>query len=174
MKVVVGQCPVFGAAAPAALPTRDVFDSIRATLREGDVSGTPETTLGPLPVVSPDPWGLPSLLTPIQAFRWFVDYGGRPGSAWINRVTRVVPPTPVTYSPFLCAPWVHAHVMLMVASEDEMLHANPAVTRRAFESIPGPKRWVDIADGHFGLLYHPGARFEEAAALQRDFLVEQS
>ncbi|MDE2080851.1 MAG: hypothetical protein KGI90_05820 [Burkholderiales bacterium] len=173
VKVVIGQCPAFGTEAPAARPGPEAIESIRATMRNGDVRGTPETTVGPMPVVSPDPGSMPSLLVPIQAFRWFIDYGGRPGSGWINRVTRVVPPTPTTYSPFLCAPWVQASVLLMVAPEDEMQHANPAVTRQAYELIPGPKRWVDIADGHFGLLYHPGARFDQAAAIQRDFLVER-
>ena len=45
--------------------------------------------------VTADQGGTPSLLAPIQAFRWFIDYCGRPGSGWINRVTRVLPATPV-------------------------------------------------------------------------------
>lgn len=173
VRVVIAQCPVFGAEAPIANPTHEAFESIVMTLREGNVSGPMDSSIGPLPVVSPDPWSMPSLLQPIQAYRWFIEYGGRPRSAWINRVTRVVPQTPVIYSPFLCAPWVRSKVMLMVAQEDEMPHANPVVTRQAYDLIPGPKQWVDIADGHFGLLYHPSARFREATALQRDFLVDQ-
>ena len=111
-----------------------------------------------------------SLLAPIQAFRWFIDYGGRPGSGWVNRVTRVLPPTPVPYSPYLCAPFVQAKVLLMVAPEDEMVHANYDVARKAYSLMPGLKQWHDIADGHFGLLYHPGACCDEAVKVQIDFL----
>lgn len=172
-KVVVAQCPVFGPSIPTVAPTVDRFNTIRDTLFHGDVRGTPETTTGPIPVVSADQASTPSLLTPIQAFRWFIDYGGRPGSGWENRVTRVVPQTPVLYSPFLCAPFLNASVLLMVAPEDEMVHADYGVTKRAFELMPHPKRWYDIADGHFGLSYHPGNRFDEAATAQNAFLKEQ-
>lgn len=172
-RAVVAQCPTFGATVPESDPDIEVFNTIRGILAAGDVQGTPETTTGPLPVVSFDQESVPSLLKPIQAFRWFIDYGGRPGSGWVNRVTRVVPPTPAPYSPYLCAPFVNAPVLLMVAPEDEMPNANHAVARQAFGLMPHPKRWHDIADGHFGLLYHPGARFDEAVAVQTAFLKEQ-
>lgn len=169
-KVVVAQVPTFGQTTPPVAPSAETFGVIKETLLGGDVTGTPETTTGPIPVVSPDQLGSPSLLAPIQAFRWFIDYGGRPGSGWLNRATRVVPPTPVTYSPYLCAPFVQARVLLMVAPEDEMAGADYQVTRQAFELMPGFKRWYDIADGHFGLLYEPGDRFDEATRVQSEFL----
>jgi len=169
-RAVVAQCPVFGAALPALPPDADFLAAFKHTLLHGNVAGTPETTTGPLPVVSFDPSSVPSLLAPIQAFRWFIDYGGRPGSGWFNRVSRVIPPTPVPYAPILCAPFVRVPVLLMVAPEDEMVHANVEVTRHAYGLLAGPKRWVDIDDGHFGLLYHPGARFDEAAGIQAAFL----
>jgi hypothetical protein len=172
-KAIVAQCPIFGAALPPLPPSADAFAKIKATLLTGDVAGTPETTTGPLPVVSHDQAGTPSLLTPIQAFRWFVDHGGRPGSGWVNRVTRVIPPTCAFYSPYLCAPFVQAEVLLMVAPDDEMVHANYAVARQAFALMPGLARWYDIADGHFGLLYCPGDRFNEAASVQSRFLRER-
>jgi hypothetical protein len=133
------------------------------------VRGSPETTTGPLPVVSFDQAGTPSLLKPIQAFRWFIDYGGRAGTHWMNRVTRVIPATPVPYNPSLCAPFVRAPTLLVVAPEDEMVHANYSVTRRAYELLPGPKQWHDIAGGHFGLLYYPSALFDEASQAQIQF-----
>jgi len=170
--VVVAQVPVFGATLPMHAPSGDAFAAIRDTLLSGDVSGTPETTTGPLPVVSHDQAGTPSLLAPIQAFRWFIEYGGRPGSGWANRVSRVIPATPVPFSPYLCGPFVQQDVLLMVAPEDEMLHANYDVARATFDLMPGDRRWCDIADGHFGLLYHPGPRFDEAASVQTDFLLE--
>ena len=172
-KVVVAQVPVFGQAVPPTAPSAETFGVIKETLLAGDVTGTPETTTGPMPVVSPDQLGTPSLLAPIQAFRWFIEYGGRPGSGWLNRVTRVIPPTPVTYSPYLCAPFVQARIFLMAAPEDEMIHANYQVTQQAFELMPSFKRWYEIADGHFGLLYHPGDRFDEATNVQVEFLRSQ-
>lgn len=172
-KVVVAQCPVFGATVPRAAASAENLAVINRTLLSGDVTGTPATTVGPLPVVSSDQLGTPSLLAPIQAFRWFIDYGGRPGSGWINRVTRVIPPTPLTYSPYLCAPFVQASILLMVALQDEMVHANYQVARQAYDLIPGVKRWYDIADGHFGLLYYPSSRFDEAVSVQAQFFCEQ-
>ncbi|MCB1807438.1 MAG: hypothetical protein KDJ99_20495 [Candidatus Competibacteraceae bacterium] len=169
-KVIVAQCPVFGPTPPSIEPSADTLAVIRQTFESGDISGTPETTTGPLPVVSADQLGSPSLLAPIQAFRWFVEYGGRPGSGWENRATRIIPPTPVTYSPYLCAPYVQAKVLFIVPPADEMVHANYQVTRAAYDAIPTTKQWHDIADGHFGLLYHPGPRFDEASSLQVEFL----
>ncbi|WP_051849120.1 alpha/beta hydrolase [Thiomonas sp. FB-Cd] len=169
-KVIVAQCPVFGPVAPSVPPSRPTMEKIQQTLQSGDIRGTPETTTGPIPVVSPSQLAYPSLLAPIQAFRWFIEYGGRPGSGWSNEVTRVIPPTPITYSPFLCAPYVQAKALFMVAPEDEMVHANYDVTRQAFDLIPTEKRWHDIRDGHFGLLYQPGDRFNEASRLQAEYL----
>lgn len=170
VRAVVAQCPVFGAALPDVQASPELFEAIRTTLLDGDVRGTPATTTGPLPVVSFDPGSLPSLLAPIQAFRWFIDYGGRPGSGWVNRVTRVIPPTPAPYSPFLCAPYVTQPTLLMVATEDEMVHANYSVARAAYDSMTCRKAWHDIAGGHFGLLYFPGERFDEATRVQAGFL----
>ena len=172
VKVVVAQCPVFGARLPDAAPSDETFATIRSTLLNGDVAGSADTTTGPLPVVSPDQNVTPSLLAPIEAFRWFTEYGGRPGSGWVNRVTRVIPPTAAPYSPYHCAPYMQASVLLMVAPEDEMVHANYDVAKRAFALMPGTRRWYDIADGHFGLLYCPGRRFDEAVSVQARFLIE--
>jgi pimeloyl-ACP methyl ester carboxylesterase len=170
VKVIVAQVPVFGAEPPEVDPSRANFDIIKEVLSRGDVRGSPETTVGPMPVVSSDQAGTPSLLKPIQAFRWFIDYGGRAGTRWNNSVTRVLPETPVPYHPALCAPFVRAPTLLMVAPEDEMVHANYSVARQAYELIPGPKQWYDIAGGHFGLLYYPGELFDEASRVQTEFL----
>ncbi|MFZ1908550.1 MAG: alpha/beta fold hydrolase [Burkholderiales bacterium] len=170
IKAVVAQCPAFGAEPPPIEPGRAVLDAIKDTLVRGDVHGSPETTTGPIPVVSCDQAGTPSLLKPIQAFRWFIDYGGRHGSGWINSATRVLPPTPVPYHPVLAAPFVKAPTLLMVAPEDEMTQANYSVARRAHELMPEPKQWHEIAGGHFGLLYHPSVLFDEASEVQTRFL----
>jgi hypothetical protein len=87
VKVIVAQCPVFGAEPPTVEPSKANFDTIKDILSRGDLRGSPETTIGPMPVVSFDQAGTPSLLKPIQAFRWFIDYGGRAGTQWVNSVT---------------------------------------------------------------------------------------
>jgi pimeloyl-ACP methyl ester carboxylesterase len=169
VKAVVAQGPVFGAEPPSVAPDSSAFETIKETFLHGDVRGSSETTIGPIPVVSSDQAGAPSLLQPIQAFRWFIDYGGRPGSGWVNRVTRVLPPTRIPYNPVLCAPFLTVPTLLMVAPEDEMVHCNYAVAKQAYQLIPGPKEWYDIAGGHFGLLYYPGELFDEATRVQTEF-----
>ena len=119
VKAIVAQCPVFGEKPPPVEPTRANFEVFSDVFSQGDVQGSPETTTGPIPVVSFDQVGTPSLLKPIQAFRWFIDYGGRHGTNWINNVTRVIPSTSVPYHPILCTPFVRAPTLLMVAPEDE-------------------------------------------------------
>ena len=167
---VVAQIPVCGSKPPDLEPSQANFDAIRTCLLDGDVTGGPDMTVGPLPVVSPDQLGTPSLLEPVQAFRWFMDRGGRHGTGWLNHVTRVVPETPVPYNPVLCAPFVSPPILMMVAPNDEMTHANYEVSRLAYKLLPEPKQWHDIAGGHFGLLYHPSALFDEAARIQSSFL----
>lgn len=170
VKAIVAQCPVFGATPPQIDPNKASFDIIKEVLSQGDIHGSAETTVGPMPVVSFDQVGTPSLLKLIQAFRWFIDYGGRAGTRWNNSVTRVLPSTTVPYHPTLCAPFVTAPTLLMVAPDHEMVHANYTVAREAFELIPGPKQWYDIAGGHFGLLYYPSELFDEASRVQTEFL----
>ncbi|MEX2279749.1 MAG: acetylxylan esterase [Acidimicrobiia bacterium] len=172
IKVIVAQCPVFGAEPPGVDPTREAFELIRETFESGDVSGAPGDKTGPMPVVSADQLGTPSLLAPIQAYRWFVDYGGRHGSGWQNLVTRIVPSGTAPFSPYLCAPFVSAPSLMMVAPADEMVHANPAVSRRAFDLLPGEKEWYDLDGGHFGLLYHPSDLFDEASRVQADYIAK--
>ncbi len=167
---IVAQVPVCGSEPPTLEPTRANFDATRASLLSGDVAGGPDGTVGPLPVVSADRLGTPSLLEPVQAFRWFIDYGARHGTGWLNRVTRVLPDTPVSYNPVLCAPFVTPPILMMVAPEDEMTHANYGVARLAYQLLPEPKEWCDITGGHFGLLYHPSGLFDEATRIQTEFL----
>jgi alpha-beta hydrolase superfamily lysophospholipase len=170
VKAIVAQCPVIGEKPPPVEPTKANFDILSDILSQGEVQGSPETITGPIPVVSFDQAGTPSLLKPIQAFRWFIDYGGRHGTNWINNVTRVIPSTSVPYHPMLCAPFVKTPTLLMVAPEDEMVHANYSVSRQAYELLSCPKQWYDIAGGHFGLLYYPGELYEEATRVQTQFL----
>ena len=85
---VAVQCPACGIEKPKLDPDERNFRTMQSIFDGGDITGTPETTAGPLPVVSADQLGTPSLLKPIQAYRWFIDYGGRHGTLWENRVIR--------------------------------------------------------------------------------------
>ncbi len=69
-------------------------------------------------------------------------------------------------SPYLCASYVTVPSLMMVAPADEMVHANPEVSRRAFDPLSGEKDWYSIDGGHFGLLYHPSDLFDEASTVQ--------
>ncbi len=168
---VVVQVPAIGAEPPPPDPDGSLFAAVVDALDHGDLSGGPEHTTGPLPVVSPDQGSMASLLKPIQAYRWFTDYGGRPGSKWENRTTRVLPPTPCPFHAGIAAPHLRAPLLMMVAPDDEMVGANPEIARAAFEEVPAPKTLVEIEGGHFGLLYEPSPEFDHATRTQRDFLL---
>jgi poly(3-hydroxybutyrate) depolymerase len=154
-------------------PDGRLFAALRETFERGDVSGTPETTAGPIPVVSFDPMRHPSHIAPPTGFRWFMEYGGRHGSGWVNDATRVVPPTPAPFSPGIAAPHVRVPVQVIYAPDDEMVRANPAVTRLVCAALGGPKEVVELEEGcgHFGELWHPSPWFDRVSALQATFLV---
>ncbi len=170
VSAIVAQIPACGVTLPDLQPSKEQFLKMKSIFDDGDVSGGPEHTLGPLPVVSPDPVRAPSILTPIQAFRWFTEYGGRHGSHWQNQATRVVPPTEVPFNPYISAAHIKAPVLMMIGQDDEMIHCNPDVQKAVFDQIESPKSFYEIAGGHFGLLWHPGKLFDEAVEYQINFL----
>lgn len=114
--------------------------------------------------------GTPSLLTPVQAFRWFIECGGPHSTGWENHVTRVLPPTACPFYAGVAAPHLRHPLLMMIAPEDEMRRANPEVSRAAYDSVPGPKELVEIEGGHFGLLHYPSVQFDRATSIQSDFL----
>jgi alpha-beta hydrolase superfamily lysophospholipase len=170
VKAVVAQVPALGPVAPPQDPDGARFERIKETLLHGDVSGTPETMEGPMPVVSFDYKRHPAAFEPLTAYRWFIEYGGRIGTNWVNDVTRVRPNTPEPWNGVICAPYVKAPLLMMVSPHDEMRGANPKVARLAFESAPEPKEWMEIEGGHFGLLYYPSELFDRASSAQCGFL----
>ena len=170
VKAVVAQVPALGPVAPPQDPDGARFERIKETLLHGDVSGTPETMEGPMAVVSFDYKRHPAAFEPLTAYRWFIEYGGRIGTNWVNDVTRVRPNTPEPWNGVICAPYVKAPLLMMVSPQDEMRGANPKVARLAYESIPEPKEWMEIEGGHFGLLYHPSELFDQASRAQCRFL----
>lgn len=170
---VIAQVPAIGRELPPSDPDDSLFAGLCDTLRDGSVDGGADDITGPLPVVSADQLGTPSLLRQIQAYRWFIEYGGRHGTGWENRVTRVVPPTPAPFHAGIAAPHLLCPVLMMIAPEDEMPGSVPEVARAAFDSVPGPKELVEVDGGHFGLLHHPSDLFDRASTAQSDFLVRK-
>jgi pimeloyl-ACP methyl ester carboxylesterase len=169
---IVAQIPATGIELPPLQPSDGVLEQMRDIFARGDVADGLGHATGPIPVVSSDQAGCPSLLQPIQAYRWFMEYGGRFGTRWENRVTRVIPSTPVPFSAYLTAPYLRAPTLMLVGRDDEMVHCNRRVQQAVFEKIAAPKKWHEIDGGHFGLLWHPNNLFDEAVASQIDFLRE--
>jgi pimeloyl-ACP methyl ester carboxylesterase len=167
---IIAQIPVCGVALPQGLTDDGALEAMKEIFANGDVSGGRDQTTGPMPVVSSDQLNTPSLLTPIQAFRWFIEHGGRHGSRWENWATRVIPDTPVACSPYVTSPSLTMPVQMMVGRNDEMVHCNPEVQRAVFDRIAGEKEFVEIDGGHFGLLWHQSAQFDEAVHRQIAFL----
>lgn len=168
---IVAQVPAMGPHLPPPDPDGSLFAAFHDTLLQGPIDTEPAETTGPLPVVSSDQMATASLLTPIQAFRWFIEYGGRHGTGWENRVTRVLPATPCRFHAGIAAPYLVRPLLMMIAPQDEMPGANPEVSRAAYDAVPGPKELVEMDGGHFGLLHHPSVLFDQASATQCEFLV---
>jgi len=168
VKAIVAQVPACGDNPPPADPDGSLFASIKEKFLNGDVSGGPENTIGPLPIVSCEQRGTPSLLKALTAYRWFIEHGGRFQSKWENTATLVAPATP---NAVVCARHLKAPLLIVLSPEDEMGGCNPAVTRMAFDAAPEPKELFETAGGHFGVLYHPSQLFDEAGRAQREFLL---
>jgi alpha-beta hydrolase superfamily lysophospholipase len=78
---VVTQVPACGDAPPTADPGNAVVETmagVYASRRLRPASGPVE---GPMPVVAADQLATPSALTPLTAFRWFMEYGADTGRA---------------------------------------------------------------------------------------------
>ncbi len=125
---------------------------------------------GPMPVVSSDQESNPSLLKPIQAFRWFIDQGGQWNSGWVNRVTRVIPKTDVPFSPLVTAPFIKAPVLMIIGKQDEMPQISAEVQSDVFRRVKSKKQFYEIDGGHFGALYPHTPLFDEAIAVQVGFI----
>ncbi len=171
VRALVVQVPACGSQPPSTDPGGAGFQALHNTFLEADVESDPKETTGPMAVVSADQIRSPSLLTPITAFRWFIDYGGRPGTGWENQATVVVAAAPVPYHAGLCAPHLHGASLWVIAPDDEMPGAEPLIARMAFDAAPEPKEMLEIEGGHFGLLYHPSPLFDRVSAAQSEFLV---
>ena len=122
------------------------------------------------PAVSDDQVRRPSALTPLTAYRWFIEYGGHLGSKWVNDVTRARPETSAPWHPGLAAGHISCPSLFVVSPEDEMPGAVPGVAHDAFITIAAPKEWLEIPGGHFGLVYYPSPEFAMASSAQANVL----
>ncbi|MDE3185076.1 MAG: alpha/beta fold hydrolase [Bacteroidota bacterium] len=170
VKAIVVQVPACGDSAAPVDKDGTLGNAMIDFFLRGDITGKPEITTGPLPVVSSDQQGTPSLLLPLTAFRWFIEYGGRYNTHWKNAATLVNPNAVTAFHPGLCAKHIKAAVLMMIAEEDEMPAANSSVTRMVFDEILSPKELIEMDGGHFGLLYYPGELFDKASKAQCNFL----
>ncbi len=169
VSAIVVQVPACGES--VAPPDQDgaFGKSMLDYFKNGDIKGTPEITIGPMPVVSSDQKGTPSLLLPVTAFRWFIEYGGRYNTQWENTATFVNPNAVTAFHPGLIAMQIKAPVLMMIAEKDEMPAANSSVSRFVYSQITSQKELIEIDGGHFGLLHYPGELFDKASKTQCDF-----
>ena len=127
---VVAQVPAFGPSEPPADADGKLFQALRLTALSSDVLGFGGPVQGPLPVVSADQVRHPSAQKPLTAFRWFIEYGGRLDSNWVNDVTLSL----AGWQPGVCGPHLRRPVLMLVSPQDEMTRANPRVARAVFDS----------------------------------------
>lgn len=171
VSAVVAQVPACGGEPPPPDLDALVFEAAcRPFLEATAIPSYGVTRHGPMPVVSSDQAGSPSLLTPITAYRWFIEYGGRHGTRWENRASVLVADKPARWLPALCAAHLSAPSLFVIATEDEMPGASPQVALEAFNRAPEPKELCEIGGGHFGLLHYPSELFELASRAETRFL----
>jgi alpha-beta hydrolase superfamily lysophospholipase len=168
---VVTQVPACGDTPPPADLADAVLDVMAGVYSNSRLRPPTDLVEGPMPVVAADQLANPSALTPLTAFRWFMEYGGRYGTGWQNWVTEVSRNRSDPYQPVLCATRVRVPSLFVIATDDEMPGASSAVSRLAFDLVPGPKELLEVDGGHFGLLYHPSPLFDLASRAERDFLI---
>ncbi len=172
VKAIVIQVPACGDVPAPADEDGALCTAMIEYFEHGDIAGKPETTIGPMLVVSFDQQGTPSLLKPLTAFRWFIEYGGRYNTLWKNSATFVDPNAVTIFHPGLCAKHIRAAVLMMIGEDDEMPGASSAIARLVFDSIPAQKELIEMDGGHFGIIHYPSPLFDQASKAQIDFLNE--
>ena len=166
---LVCQVPAFGDAVGADDPDGTRLEAIAGYLATGRMR-RPADAWASFPVVSADQVTSPSALKPLTAFRWFIEYGGRYGTGWTNRVVSTAPRDAPDYDPFACAPRVRVPTLFVMSPDDEMPGAVSEVSRAVFERLAGLKELVEVDGGHFGVIEHPSAAFERASEAQAAWL----
>jgi len=166
---LICQVPAFGDEVGPDDPDGARLEAIRRFLASGELR-RPSDAWAESAVVSPDQSSSPSALKPLTAFRWFIEYGGRYGSGWTNRVVFTSLPDASDYDPFAFAPGVRVPTLFAMSPDDEMPGAVSAVARAVFERLAGPKELIEVDGGHFGIVEHPSVAFDLASEAQAAWL----
>jgi len=144
------------------------FAAMKAYWEEGDLSDEPAATVAvrfaDLPTSE-----APVMLNFDAARDYAQTYGDRPESLWSNDVDIVVRKAPELSVP-VAAAQLTVPTLFIVASDDEVTQASPAVARECFESIAASKVWENIDGGHFGLLYEDSDLFHKVIDVDLAFL----
>jgi pimeloyl-ACP methyl ester carboxylesterase len=167
---IVSQVPGCGDVLPPPDPDGSRFNAFREDFLGNDFEFISEKIGQPMPVVSFDQIGTPSIMEPLTSFRWFIEFGGRYGTNWKNWAT-VSSQNFESFNTYLCAPYLKAPILMIIAEEDEMPGASSEISRKVYEVAPEPKELFEIGGGHFGLLYYPSGIFDQSSKKQVDFLV---
>ena len=170
ISALVCQVPSLGDQVSPVDPDGTRLDAMRRFLASGQVR-RPSDEWRSSPVVSADQTASPSALKPLTAFRWFIEYGGRYGTGWTNRVVFTAPTDAPEFDPFACAHLVRVPTLFAMSGADEMPSAVSAVARAVFDRIAGPKELVEVEGGHFGILEYPSIAFEQASQAQAAWLM---
>ena len=166
---LVCQVPAFGDEVGPADPDGARLEAMRRILASGQLR-RPSDAWAALAVVSPDQFSTPSALKPLTAFRWFIEYGGRYGSGWTNRVVFTSLLDASDFDPFACAPRVRVPTLFAMSPDDEMPGAVSVVARAVFQRLAGPKELIEVDGGHFGIIEHPSLAFDLATGAQAAWL----
>ncbi len=148
------------------------FHALKTYSTDGDLTEEPAASI---PVRFAD---LPTSEAPVMlnfeaALEYAKAYGQRAGSLWSNDVTIVVRKAPELSVPVVAAQ-LSVPTLYVVASDDEVAGASPAVAEQCFNTITGPKVWEDIEGGHFGLLHEDSHLFQQALDADLVFLAEHT
>ena len=169
VSALVVQVPACGSVLGNGDPDGAAYAALRDFYTSADV--TDSWVLGePQPVVSEDQAAAPSLLEPITAYRWFCEYGLRPGSTWRNTATPATLATPLPFSTGIMARRLTCPSLWVIAAEDEMPGAETPIATHCFDLAGGQKEKLIVEGGHFGLLYDTSPLFGEVSQAQASFL----
>lgn len=172
VKSVISIIPAFGDDSTSKNINEELYTFAKNTLLTDNIRNLPSTVTERIPIVSEDQMNIPSVLTELTAYHWFMEYGSRFGTNWQNVVSFSTVKTPEGFHIGQCASQLKAPILMVVATKDEMTGASPEITKEVYEMIKQPKEWVDITGGHFGLLHYPSDLFNKSSSVQIDFLMK--
>ena len=173
VSAIITMIPALGDDFPTEDNDGSLYKFAKETLLSENISSLPQTKTELMTIVSYDQLNAPSRLKELTAYRWFIEYGGRFGTDWENRVSYSNVDIPESFHLGQCATHIKAPILMIVAKDDEMEGASPEVTKYIFKMINQPKEWVDIDGGHFGLLYYPSQFFDKSSKARINFLERQ-